>query len=57
LEQGGMADSIERFAEVEADDNNVGMNRQQVGNYLENGNNSSCSRTSGSKCKLVTEVV
>ena len=28
LKQGGMADSIKRFAEVETDDNNVGVNRQ-----------------------------
>ena len=55
LKQGGMADSIKCFAAVETDDNNVGMNRQQVLPTLENGNNSSSSGTSRSKCKLVTE--
>jgi len=55
LKQGGMADSVKCFAEVETDYNNVGMNRQQIGNYLENRNNSSRSGTSGSTCELVTE--
>ena len=55
LEQGGMADRVKRLAEVLTDDNNVGMIRQQVGDYLENGDDSSSSRACGSECKLVIE--
>ena len=36
-----MADRVKRLAEVQTDDNNVGVIRQQGGDYLENGDDSS----------------